>query len=88
MSKGISPALREAFLGIVQNQLRDNKPPETKATLERLMAERHSRERAMELISAVVAVEVVDIFHDNGPHNAERYLAGLRALPRLPGDED
>lgn len=88
MSKGISPALRKAFLGIVENQLRDNKPPETKATLERLMAEGHSRERAMELISAVVAVEVVDILHESRPYDDARYLAGLRALPRLPGDED
>jgi len=39
-----NPRLRAAFLEVVDNHLRDNNPPETKETLERLMAEGYSAE--------------------------------------------
>jgi len=87
MAKPPSPALRRAFLEIVQNQLRSGNPPETRATLDRLIGEGHSREHALKLISAVVAAEIVDLLNDGQPYNEKRYLAALRALPRLPCDE-
>ena len=37
-----NPRLRVAFLAVVENQLRDNDPPETRQTLERLQAEGYS----------------------------------------------
>jgi hypothetical protein len=59
MARVHNPALRQAFLRIVRNQLRSGKPTETKATLERLMAEGYSRDHSMKLIAAVVATEIV-----------------------------
>lgn len=72
------------MLEIVHNQLRDGNPPETRTTLERLMAEGLPRERAVELIACVVTSEVVDVLKSGRPYDEARYLAGLRALPRLP----
>ena len=73
---------------VVRNQLRDGEPPETRATLDRLMAEGHPREQALELILGVVSSEIVDILNQGEPFNESRFVAALRALPRLPWDED
>jgi len=83
-----SPALRRALMEVVRNQLRDGEPPETRATLDRLMAEGHPREQALELILGVVSSEIVDILNQGEPFNESRFVAALRALPRLPWDED
>ncbi|HET6572507.1 MAG TPA: hypothetical protein VFG68_02815 [Fimbriiglobus sp.] len=84
MAKVPNPRLRRALLEIVRNQLRAGNPPETRATLERLLAQGLPRERVLELIACVVASEVVDMVNSDQPYDEARYLAGLRALPRLP----
>lgn len=83
-----NPALRQALMEVVENQLRDGEPPETRATLDRLMADGHSREQALDLILGVVACEIVDVLNQNEPFNRSRFVAALRALPQLPWDED
>src|SRR3972149_1894651 len=83
-----SPALRRALMEVVRNQLRDGEPPETRATLDRLMAEGHPREQALEVILGVVSSEIVDILNQGEPFNESRFVAALRALPLLPWDED
>ncbi len=47
-----------AIYDVVDNQLRDGEPPETRQTLERLLAEGHSLSEARRLIAAVVASEI------------------------------
>lgn len=70
-----NPRLRRVLLEIVDNQLRENNPPETRATLERLMAEGLPRDRALELIACVVSSEIFDVLKQGQPYNAARYLA-------------
>src|SRR5688572_26067831 len=84
MSETPNPQLRRALLEVVENQLRDGTPPETRETLDRLMAAGHTRERAVKLIACVVSSEVFDVLRSGKPYDEARYLAGLRALPRLP----
>jgi hypothetical protein len=79
-----SPGLRRALLEVVDNQLRDGTPPETRTTLERLIGEGYARERALELIACVVSSEIFDVLKSGKPYQEVRYLAGLRALPQLP----
>ncbi len=79
-----NPHLRAAFLEVVDNQLRDNDPPETKETLNRLMAEGHSEEEAKELIAQVVVVEAYDIMKTKTTFNRERFVRNLKALPQEP----
>lgn len=79
-----NPELRRALLEIVENQLRDGTPPETRATLERLMGEGCSRENAVEYIACVVSSEIFDVLKNNQVYQEARYVAALRALPRLP----
>jgi len=79
-----SPELRRALLEVVENQLRDGTPPETRTTLQRLLAEGFSRDEAIELIACVVSTEIFDVLKSRLPYDEQRYVAGLRALPQLP----
>jgi hypothetical protein len=53
MSKPNPARLRAVILEVVNNQLRDNTPPETKRNLKRLVAEGYSIEKAKRLIGVV-----------------------------------
>jgi hypothetical protein len=71
-------------LEVVGQQLRDGAPPETRATLDRLMGAGFSGQRARELIAGVVLSEILDVVDRGQPYREDCYLAGLRALPRPP----
>ena len=75
-----------AMYEVVDNQLRDGEPPETKQTLERLMAEGHSQLEARRLIAAVVASEIFEVLKRKGPYDRARYVAALQRLPKMPWD--
>jgi hypothetical protein len=80
--------LNKAILEVVENQLRDLDPPETKETFDRLIEEGYSEEQARTLIGFVVASELFDILKYRTPYNNERYVKALRRLPELPVDEE
>jgi len=79
-----NPRLGAAFLEVVENQLRDNNPPETKQTLDRLMKEGYSPEDAKGLIAQAVAVETYVILKEKVPFNRERFVRNLASLPQEP----
>ena len=79
---------RRMILEVVENQIRDNDPPETRQTLRRLIKEGFSREEAMELIGAVVVNEIYNVLKQEENFNRKRFVAALRQLPKLPYDED
>ena len=76
-----NPHPRAAFLEVVDNQLRDNNPPDTKETLKRLMAEGHSAEDAKDLIAQGVAVEAYMVMKTKTAFNRERFERNLTTLP-------
>lgn len=76
--------LRRQMLEVVENQLRDNSPPETRATLDRLIAEGHSSAEAKRLIACVVVAEMFQVMKERRPYDQDRFVAGLRGLPDLP----
>ena len=75
-----------AMYEVVDNQLRDGEPPETKQTLERLLAEGHSRAEARRLIAAVVSSEIFEVLKHKRPYDQARYVAALARLPKMPWD--
>jgi hypothetical protein len=77
---------RKLILEVVENQLRDNNPPATRETLERLLAEGIPHEEALNLIGCVVTSEIFDILKDQRPFDEKRYVEALRRLPKLPWD--
>ena len=50
--------VKAAILETVENQLRDNDPPETRQTYERLVSAGYSDQEARELIGALVSTEI------------------------------
>lgn len=66
---------------MVENQIKENNPPETKKTLDRLLKKGYSRNDAMKLIGSVVAAEIYRILKSHEPFNEERYVKALRELP-------
>ena len=77
---------RRMMFDIVETQIQENEPPETKQTLNRLLKEGYSREEAMELIAIVVASEIYDVMKHQQPFNRNRFVKRLEDLPDLPED--
>ena len=76
--------LNRAILEVVENQLRDLNPPETKEAYDRLTAGGCSDQEARSLIGCIVASEMFDILNNLEPYNHERFVTALRRLPELP----
>jgi hypothetical protein len=78
--------VRAAALEVVESQLREDNPPETRETLERLIREGHPAAEAKRLIAAVVLMELVDCYRSNSPFDPVRFASALDRLPALPDD--
>jgi len=76
--------LKKAILEVIDAQIRNNDPPETKKTLIRLQKNGCSEEEAIKLIGYVVASEVFAVFRDGRRYDESSYIAALKALPKLP----
>jgi hypothetical protein len=86
-NKGRNPKVFSAAMyEVLDNQLRDNDPPETKQTLDRLLAEGHSQAEARRMLAAVVSSEVFEVLKHKQPYDHARYVAALQRLPKLPGE--
>ena len=67
-----NPYLKAAILEVVENQIREDNPPETRQTLERLLA--------MEMIGSVVVEEIWVVLHGNKSYDRARFVALLEKL--------
>ncbi len=74
----------EAIIEVIEIQIRDNDPPETKETLKRLMGMGESKENAMRYIASVLSVEIFEALENKGPYDETRYVKNLKNLPELP----
>ncbi|MDD4569586.1 MAG: DUF1841 family protein [Tepidanaerobacteraceae bacterium] len=72
--------LRESLLQVIDNQLRDNNPPCTKQTFERLVKTGYPQKRAKEMIAAVLIEEMFYIMKQNRPFDEESFCKKLNAL--------
>ena len=82
-----NPELGKIILEVVENQIRDNDPPETRQTVERLKVAGYTAEEARRLVSTAVTVEIFHIMRDHEPFNRKRFLWNLARLPREPWDQ-
>jgi hypothetical protein len=67
MERKSSKILNQAIMEIVENQLRDGNPPETKKTFERLLKEGIKEQEAKRLIASVVVSEIYDVLKKQQP---------------------
>ena len=56
-----NPELGRIILEIVENQIRDGDPPETRQNVDRLISEGYTADEARRLVSTAVAVEIFHI---------------------------
>ena len=82
-----NPHLKAAYLEVVDNQLRDNDPPETRQTLARLKEKGYSEQDAKILIASAVVAETYWILKKSEPFNRDRFLRNLQRLPNQEFDE-
>ena len=75
-----NPYLKETILEVVENQIREDNPPETRQTLERLLAAGYSRQQAIEMIGSTVVEEIWAVLHDNKSFDRARFAALLEQL--------
>ena len=69
----------------VENQLRNNDPPQTQQTYKRLLAAGHSTKVAKQLIGAVVASEIFDVLKNPQPFNLTVSSNTSTNCQRCPG---
>jgi hypothetical protein len=86
MKKKSSKILHDTIIQVVDNQLRDKTPPETKETFDRLIAQGFDVQEAKRLIGCVVAAEIFDVLKYRQPFNPKRFVRALNCLPELPDD--
>ena len=80
----VNKILHDQFMEIIDNQLKQNDPPETKQTLERLLKAGYSRTDAKKYIGQCVAVEIFNVLKNGEAFNEERYVRNLKNLPEEP----
>lgn len=79
--------LKEQIFEIITNQLKENNPPETKLTYNRLKEEGFDDHQTRQLIGQCLAVELFEVINYAKPYNNERYVKNLNALPKEPFDD-
>ena len=72
-----NPQLAAAILEIVDTQLRDVTPPETRQTFERLVAEGYTAEGARQLLAHVVVREIFSVMARGKHYDQRRFVAAL-----------
>ncbi|MGM0902141.1 MAG: hypothetical protein ACQEXB_13740 [Bacillota bacterium] len=76
----VNPRFRTKLLEIVENQLKENNPPCTGETLNRLMKMGKTEEESKLLIAGILVEEMYDIMKNKVPFNESRYAEKLANL--------
>jgi hypothetical protein len=79
-----NPVLKQEILEVVNNQLENLDPPETKQTYDRLVADGISEQEARRLIGCAVSSEIFDVLKQQQPFDHARFVRSLNKLPKLP----
>jgi hypothetical protein len=82
----LNDKLREEIFGIIKNQIKDNNPPETKATFDRLRKQGFDDFQTRQMIGQCLAVELFDVMKSGKLYDNARYIKNLIALPKEPFD--
>ena len=76
--------LRQQIFEVIENQIKDNRPPETKQTYLRLIHQGYTDFEARQLIGQCVVVEMFDVLKFGKPFDEKRYIHNLTNLPKEP----
>lgn len=79
-----SPVLQATIYDILDKQLGDHEPPETRATLERLVAGGIKQDEARRLLACAIVAEIWSMMKENKPFDMQRFVGRLATLPETP----
>ena len=79
-----NPKLGDQFKKIVRNQIKYNKPPITKETYHRLLAEGIDEDEVIRLIACVIANEMYTVMKTGKSSSPDDYAKDLKKLPEMP----
>ena len=75
-----SEQLRKTLLEIVETQISEGQPPETRQTVARLIASGYSRQEAIEMVAVALAEEIWEVTQKQRPFNRKHYKVLLDGL--------
>ena len=78
--------LRKEIFKIIENQIKNNDPPETLTTFNRLKDQGINDFEVKQLIGQCVAVEIYNVMKFKKPFDKERYIKNLNNLPKEPSE--
>jgi hypothetical protein len=76
--------LRKEIFKIIENQIKNNDPPETLETFNKLKSRGYNDFEVKQLIGQCVAVEIYNVMKYKKPFDKERYIKNLNNLPKEP----
>ena len=76
--------LRKQIFEIIENQIKDNNPPETNLTYHRLMKLGYNDFDTKQLIGQCVSVELFNVIKQGIEFDEKRYTKNLKQLPKEP----
>jgi peroxiredoxin family protein len=80
----INLSLGEMFKEIIGNQIKDNKPPISKKTYDRLISEGNSKEESIRLMACVMTAEFFNMSKDKRVFDEKEYEKMMINLPKMP----
>lgn len=79
--------LRDHMFEIIDTQMKENDPPETKVTYNRLLKEGFDEFVTKQMIGQCLAIEIFGALKYGDAYDNDRYIKNLNALPNEPFDE-
>jgi hypothetical protein len=76
--------IREGIIATINNQIKNNDPPETKITYDRLRKEGFDYFQSRQMIGQCLAIELFEIIKFRKPYDKNRYIKNLNLLPKEP----
>jgi hypothetical protein len=76
----VNPEMKSLIIEVVENQLRENNPQETKETFDRLVAKGYSESQAKEMIGTVVVEEIWGTMKQNRMFDKDKFVKKLAKL--------
>ena len=76
--------LRDQIFEIINNQMKNNDPPETTLTYNRLINAGFNKFQTMQMIGQCLAVELFEVMKNRKLFDESRYIKNLRLLPKEP----
>lgn len=80
-----SQVMQGVFIKAAEDQLKNNDPPETAETMERLLSEGISKRDALSMIAWCIANEMTAVIESDEPFDKDRFVKQLNTLPAAWG---